>query len=75
MLEFFGNFLDFIGRILVYFSTSFFQDTGTFFKIVAEAPFSSILELLIVLFFVGVGLTILIGVLRLRYGLLRSLIC
>ena len=64
MLEFFGNFLDFIGRILVYFSTSFFQDTGTFFKIVAEAPFSSILELLIVLFFLGVGLTILIGVVR-----------
>ena len=64
MLEFFRSFLNFIGRILMYFWTSFFQDTGSFFKIVAEAPFSSIFELLIVLFLVGVALTILIGTVR-----------
>tara|TARA_B100000315_G_C14531017_1_gene566178 strand:- start:676 stop:1416 length:741 start_codon:yes stop_codon:yes gene_type:complete len=64
MLEGFGKFLDFSGRILVYFWTSFFQDTGTFFKIVAEAPFSSIFELLVVLFFTGAGLTMLVGIVR-----------
>ncbi|HIC71880.1 MAG TPA: TRAP transporter small permease subunit [Alphaproteobacteria bacterium] len=64
MLEFFRSFLNFVGRILMYFWTSFFQDTGSFFKIVAEAPFSSIFELLIVLFLVGVALTILIGTVR-----------
>ena len=64
MLEVFGKFLDFSGRILEYFWTSFFQNTGPFFRTVFEAPFTSFFESLVVLFLVGVALTILLGIVR-----------
>ena len=62
MLEFFGNFLNFVYRIFEYFAVSFFQNTGVFFKAVIEAPFSSFFELLIVCFLLGVAVTVLLGV-------------
>ena len=62
MLEFFGNFLNFVYRIFGYFAVSFFQNTGVFFKAVIEAPFSSFFELLIVCFLLGVAVTVILGV-------------
>ena len=64
MFEFFGNFFDFVGQILMYFWTSFFQESGTFFKKAVEAPFSNIFESLISLFLLGVALTVLVGAVR-----------
>ncbi len=61
MFEFIVKFGDFLYRILGFFWTSFFQKTGEFFTIAFEAPFSNVFETLIVCFFVGVVLTILVG--------------
>ncbi len=64
MLEFFGSFFSFVGRIVTYFGVSFFREPGAFFEKAVEAPFSNLFESLIALFLLGVASAILLGVIR-----------
>ena len=64
MLEFFGSFINFVGRIVTDFGVSFFHEPGAFFEKAIEAPFSNFFESLISVFLLGVALTIFLGVVR-----------
>jgi TRAP-type mannitol/chloroaromatic compound transport system permease small subunit len=64
MLDLSGKFLEFLGEILAFFWTSFFEEPGAIFTAVIESPSSSLFEILFVLFLLGVAATLVIGAMR-----------
>ena len=61
-METLGKFLELIGTLLVLNWEGYFVSSGQFFRRVADAPGSSIFELLFCLFLLGALATLLIGV-------------
>ena len=61
-METLGKFLAFVGKLVALNRESYFKDSGQLFRRVAEAPGSSIFELLFCLFLLGVLVTVVVAI-------------